>query len=331
MDLLLADWALFFIIVPVLLFVDLFYFNKNEDRVIGFRQSMILSAWYIAAGLAFGVLVWAQFGQEKALNYYTAYILEKSLSLDNLFVMSVIFNACCIPRQYQHRVLVWGILGVIILRGIMIGLGAAAVQNFSWMLFVFAAILIYTGFKLFFMDTDEEASPEEFAQKPLVVFLKKRLRFTPKIYENRFFAREDRSAEGGPKNALVATPLFLALIVIEISDVMFAFDSVPAALAITTDTFVVYTSNIFAILGLRALFFAVENIIDRFALVKYALSAVLIFIGGKVFYNAYFGHISAMTSLTVTLSVLTAGFVFSILKSQIDEKKKAGEPKEPQE
>lgn len=331
MDLLLADWALFFILVPVLLLVDLFFFNKNEDRIIGFRQSMILSAWYIAAGLAFGILVWVQFGQETALNYYTAYILEKSLSLDNLFVMSVIFSACCIPRQYQHRVLVWGIIGVVILRGLMIGLGAAAVQHFSWVLFVFAAILIYTGFKLFFMDGDEEADPEEFAKKPLVVFLKKHLRFTPNIHENRFFVREDRSAEGGPKKALVATPLFLALVVIEISDVMFAFDSVPAALAVTTDTFVVYTSNIFAILGLRALFFAVENIIDRFALVKYALSAVLIFIGGKVFYNAWFGHISAMTSLTVTLAVLTAGFVFSILKSQIDEKKKAGEPKEPRE
>lgn len=333
MDILLADWAFFFFIVPALLIIDLVVFNKNEDRVIGFRQSMILSAWYIAAGLGFGVMVWLQFGQETALNYYTAYILEKSLSLDNLFVMSVIFSACCIPRQYQHRVLVWGIIGVILLRGLMIGLGAAAVQHFSWVLFIFAAILIYTGFKLLFLDEEEEATPESFANKPLVVFLKKHLRFTPTIHENRFFIREKRSSEGESKPVLVATPLFLALVVIEISDVMFAFDSVPAALAVTTDTFVVYTSNIFAILGLRALFFAVENIIDRFSLVKYALSAVLIFIGGKVFYNAWFGHITATTSLIITLAVLTAGFVFSILKSQADQKKeeKTGSAKESQE
>ena len=156
--------------------------------------------------------------------------------------------------------------------------------------------------------------------------MKKHLRFTPKIHENRFFVREDRSKEGGGKAVLVATPLFLALVVIEISDVMFAFDSVPAALAVTTDTFVVYTSNIFAILGLRALFFAVENILDRFAQVIYALSAVLIFIGGKVYYNAWFGHISSTTSLIVTISVLSAGFIFSYIKTRIDEKKEVPEP-----
>ncbi len=343
MDLELADWGIFFLLVPFLLYIDLFYFNKNEDRIIGFRQSLILSAWYIVAGLAFGLLVWYHFGSSKAMDYYTAYVLEKSLSLDNLFVMSVIFSACHIPRQYQHRVLVWGIIGVIVLRGIMIGLGAAAVMKFSWVLYLFAALLIYTGVKLFFIDQDEESDPEKFAQKPLVVFLKKNMRFTTKIHGNRFFVREDRPDKKDPnkinKGVLVATPLFLALVIIEISDVMFAFDSVPAALAVTQDIFIVYTSNIFAILGLRALFFAVENVIDRFELMKYALSAVLVFIGMKVFYNSFVGHsgreimgmefthVTSATSLTITVSALTAGFVFSWLKTKHDEKKseKSGE------
>ncbi len=322
MEILLTNWVLFFALVPLLLYIDLNFFNQNKDRVIGFKQSLTLSAWYIAAGLAFGLLIWVEFGPDKALNYYTAYILEKSLSLDNLFVMSVIFTACCIPREYQHRVLVWGIIGVVLLRGMMIGIGAAAVKQYAWVLYIFALILIYTGFKLIFMDEEEESNPEEFAKKPLVVFLKKYLPFTPNIHGNRFFAYEERGPEGKAKPTLVATPLFLALIVIEISDVMFAFDSVPAALAITTDTFIVYTSNIFAILGLRALFFAVENILDRFSQVKYALSAVLIFIGGKVFYNAYFPDITPTTSLLVTLGVLAAGFIFSMAKTRIEEKSK---------
>ena len=337
MNLELADWGIFFFLIPFLLYIDLFYFNKKEDRIIGFRQSLILSAWYIAGGLAFGLLVWYHFGAPKAMDYYTAYVLEKSLSLDNLFIMSVIFSACHIPRQYQHRVLVWGIIGVILLRGLMIGIGAAAVIQFSWVLYIFAAILIYTGIKLFFIDEEEEADPEKFAEKPLVVFLKKHLRFTPKIHGNRFFIREDRPDKKNPdalkKGVLVATPLFLALVVIEISDVLFAFDSVPAALAVTQDIFIVYTSNIFAILGLRALFFAVENIIDRFELIKYALSVVLIFIGMKVFYNHYVGldgkeimgmeftHITSATSLIITVGALATGFIFSWIKTKHEEKK----------
>lgn len=316
-----TDWAIFFAAVPLLLIIDLKLFNKGEDNVIGFRKSLILSAWYIAAGLAFGLLVWWHYGPDRAMLYYTAYVIEKSLSLDNLFVMSVIFSAFAIPRQYQHRVLVWGIIGVIILRGIMIGAGAALVHNFDWVLFIFAAILIYTGVRMFFINDENDV--ENFEQKPLVVFLKKHLPFTSKVHGNRFWVGQDRlsaeeKAESG-KAKYVATPLFLALIVIEISDVIFAVDSVPAALAITTDTFVVFTSNIFAILGLRALFFAVENIIDRFDLMQYALAFVLVFIGGKVFYNGFFGHVSPAVSLTVTLGALSAGFIFSMIKSRADE------------
>lgn len=309
-------WAIFFVAVPFLLFIDLKMFNKGGDNVIGFRKSLILSAWYIAAGLAFGVLVWIDFGAERAMNYYTAYVIEKSLSLDNLFVMSVIFSAFAIPRQYQHRVLVWGIIGVLLLRGIMIGAGAALVHQFDWVLYIFAAILIFTGIKMLFMDDDDDLG--NFEEKPLVVFLKKHFPFTPKIHGRKFFVHKSELIDVEKKvskSAYIATPLMLALIVIEISDVIFAVDSIPAALAVTTDTFVVFTSNVFAVLGLRALFFAVENIIDRFSLMKYALSFVLCFIGFKVFYNGMFGHISPAVSLTVTLGALTAGFVFSAIKT----------------
>tara|TARA_B100001989_G_scaffold250351_1_gene227305 strand:+ start:4310 stop:5287 length:978 start_codon:yes stop_codon:yes gene_type:complete len=311
-----ADWAIFFLIVPFLLAIDLKLFNKGGDNVIGFRKSLILSAWYIAAGLAFGLLVWWHFGAERAMNYYTAYVIEKSLSLDNLFVMSVIFSAFAIPRQYQHRVLVWGIIGVVILRGIMISAGATLVHYFDWTLFIFAAILIFTGIKMLFI---EDEDPDEFENKPLTVFLKKRFPFTSDIHGNKFWVRVEK--EG--KSVLMFTPLFLALIVIEISDVIFAVDSIPAALAVTTDTFVVFTSNIFAVLGLRALFFAVENIIDRFDLMKYALSLVLVFIGGKVFYNAYFGHIPPSVSMTITLTVLACGFIFSLLLTKNEEEEEA--------
>ena len=319
----LTDWAIFFALVPILLIIDLKLFNKDGEQVIGFRKSLILSAFYIAAGLAFGLVVWAHFGADRAMLYYTTYVIEKSLSLDNLFVMSVIFSSFAIPRQYQHRVLVWGIIGVILLRGIMIGAGAAIVHQFAWVLFIFAAILIYTGIKMMLIDEDEDAG--NFEEKRLVIFLRKHLPLTTKIHKNKFLVRrdtlsaeEEKTIKGESK--YVFTPLLLALIIIEISDVIFAVDSIPAALAITTDPFIVYTSNIFAVLGLRALFFAVENIIDRFDLMKYAISFVLAFIGFKVFYNAYcdvsnLPHISPSMSLTVTIAALAAGFVFSAIKT----------------
>lgn len=322
------DWTIFFVLVPLLLAIDLKMFNKGGDGVIGFKKSMILSAWYIAAGLAFGLLIWLDFGADKAMEYYTTYIIEKSLSLDNLFVMSVIFSAFAIPRQYQHRVLVWGIIGVVILRGIMIGAGAAIVHQFAWVLFIFAAILIYTGIKMMLYDEDDDIG--NFENKPLVLFLKKRFPLTTKFHGNKFLVRrdslkDDEKDEVKGSSFFVFTPLLLALVIIEISDVIFAVDSIPAALAVTTDPFIVFTSNVFAVLGLRALYFAVENIIDRFELMKYAISFVLVFIGFKVFYNGVcdqFGwdeyHIKPAISLIVTLSALGAGFVFSWMRTRGD-------------
>lgn len=301
-------WGVFIVLVPILLVADLFIFHR-KDHAIGLKESLKMSGFYIAIGLLFGIWVLINLGEDHAIDYYTAFILEKSLSLDNLFVISVIFTACAIPKKYQHRVLIYGILGVIILRGIMIGAGTAIVHQFEWVLLVFAAILIATGIKMLMMK--DHGDDYDFEEKKIVKFLRKHMRFTSKLHGHDFFVREESAKTG--KTVLYATPLFLALIVVELTDVMFAFDSIPAVLAITTNPYVVYTSNIFAILGLRALFFAVENLMSRFVLMKYALSFVLIFIGGKVFYNEFVGHIPASISLTITLFVLLGGMVFSVL------------------
>lgn len=308
-------------IVVVLLVLDLGLFNK-KDHAIGLKESLMLSAGYIAVGLIFGVWVFYRQGGDSAMDYYTAYILEKTLSLDNLFVMSVIFTAFAIPKEYQHRVLIWGIIGVIVLRGGMILMGAALIHHFAWVLYIFAAILIVTGIKMMFIKESEDHA--NFDEKPLIKFLKTHFRFTPAISGKKFFVKVP-PADGG-KAVWVATPLFLALIVIELTDVMFAFDSVPAALAVTTDVYIVFTSNIFAILGLRALYFAMDQVLSRLEYLKYSLAAVLIFIGLKVFYNGFshylhMPHISPAVSLSITIGVLAAGVIFSLVKTKNDDKK----------
>jgi tellurite resistance protein TerC len=304
-------WAIFLGFVFTLLFVDLFVLNK-KDHIIELQESLRLSAIYISLGLLFGLWVWYQDGAAQAADYYTVWLLEESLSMDNLFVMSVIFSSFAIPRQYQHRVLLWGILGVIVLRGIMIGAGAALVAEYSEVLLLFAVILIVTGIKLMKTGTEEK---EDYKEKGYVKFLARHMRVDDQLHGNRFFVRL-LDPKGSGRMVLYATPLFLTLCVIELTDVMFAFDSVPAALAVTTDPYIVYTANIFAILGLRAMFFAIEHIIHRFEYLKYSLSIVLIFIGLKVFYNEYIGHIPGYVSLVVTISVLALGVVISMMRTK---------------
>ncbi|PZQ46260.1 MAG: TerC family protein [Micavibrio aeruginosavorus] len=303
-------WASFMVFVFTLLFVDLFVLNK-KDHVIELKESLRLASIYASLGLLFGLWVWHSDGGGDAADYYTVWLLELSLSMDNLFVMSVIFSSFAIPRQYQHRVLVWGILGVVVLRGIMIAAGSALVQQYTWVLMIFAAILILTGIKLLKTDTEEK---EDYTQKGYVRFLKKHLRVDDQLHGNQFFVRL-KDAAGKP--LLYATPLFLTLCTIELTDVMFAFDSVPAALAVTTDPYIVYTANIFAILGLRAMFFAIEHIIHRFEYLKYSLSIVLILIGCKVFYvELTDDHLPAIVSLAMTVGVLAGGIVLSMLRTK---------------
>lgn len=321
MDFLLTDflgtptwmWLTFIATVIVLLALDLGILNRG-NREIGVRRSLTLSAFYISLGLAFGGFVWWQMGAESAGLYLTAFIVEKTLAMDNVFVIAMIFTYFAIPRQYQHRVLFWGILGVIVLRGLMIGFGAALVGEYHWILYLFAAFLIFTGIKM--LVTDE--TQVDIAKNPVLGFLRRRMRVTEDLHGNDFFTRQPDPATG--RMATYATPLFLALVMVELADLIFAVDSIPAVFAITTDTFIVYTSNIFAILGLRALYFALAAIIHRFHYLKYALGVLLVFIGSKVFVADLFGlaKFPASVSLGVTFAILAAGVGWSLWKTRKD-------------
>jgi tellurite resistance protein TerC len=298
-------WLAFIALVFTLLAFDLGILHRKQ-REIEVGESLALSAGYIVIACAFGAWVWWQFGASAGLDWYTGFFVEKSLSLDNVFVIALIFGFFAVPRAYQHRVLFWGILGVIVLRAAMIALGATLVSEFSWILYVFGAFLVLTGIKML-LASDQ---PRDLAGNPLLKFLRRHLRVTPELHGQRFFVRQP-VAEGG-RPVLWVTPLFLALILIEAADLVFAVDSVPAIFAITQDPFIVYTSNIFAILGLRALYFALAAMIHRFHYLKYALAAVLVFIGGKIFLVNIIGKIPAVVSLTVTVSLILAGIVASL-------------------
>ena len=264
-------WLSFMAIVVTLLVLDLGVLHR-EQREIAVRESLLLSAGYIAMGLGYGAFVWHELGRESGVSYLTGFLVEKSLSMDNVFVIAMVFSFFAIPRRYQHRVLFWGILGVIVLRAIMIGLGAALVSEFSWVLYLFGAFLLATGVKMLFWS----AAPPDIGGHPLLRWLKSRLHVTEQLHGERFVVRR---RDAGGRLRWFATPLLLALVLIEAADLVFAVDSVPAIFAITQDPFIVYTSNIFAILGLRALYFALAAMIERFKYLKYALAVVLIFIG----------------------------------------------------
>jgi len=303
-------WLVFFALVVALLAFDLGVLNK-EDHEIEVAESLKLSGFYIGLGLLFGVAVWWLKGGEPAINYFTGFVVEKALAMDNVFVIAMIFTYFAVPRMYQHRVLFWGILGVIVLRAIMIGFGTALVTNFSWVLYVFAVFLIATGVKMLVVGDEEKPLSENI----LVRFMRRHLNVTDEHHGERFFIRQPHPKTG--RLTLFVTPLFMALVMIEIADVIFAVDSVPAIFAITTDPFIVYTSNIFAILGLRALYFALAAMIHRFEYLKVALSFVLIFIGAKIFAADLFGldKIPPLVSLGVTFAILAGGVVYSLWKT----------------
>jgi tellurite resistance protein TerC len=305
-------WLVFAGIVVALLAFDLGVLHR-DDHEIGIGESLRLSAGYISAALLFGGWLWWQLGAERGIEYFTGFVIEKSLSIDNVFVIAMIFSFFAIPRQYQHRVLFWGILGVIVLRAIMIGLGAALVTQFSWVLYIFGAFLVLTGIKMLWMADHQPDLENNF----LLKLLRKRMRVTPELRGNAFFSREPHPTTGEP--VLWATPLFLALCLVEFADLIFAVDSVPAIFAITTDPFIVYTSNIFAILGLRALYFALAAMIHRFAYLKYALALVLVFIGGKIFLVNIVGKFPPLFSLGVTTALIAGGVGLSLWKTRARE------------
>ncbi len=320
MDFLMMDWLgtpvwfwLSFIgLVAVLTAFDLGFLHK-EDKEMGIGESLKLTAFYITIALAFGVWVWMAKGADLGMKYYTGFFIEKALSIDNVFVISLIFTYFAIPAKYQYRALLWGIIAVIVLRGIMIALGAALVEQFYWTLYLFAAFLIATGVKMLF-SSDQEM---DVSKNPIVKFMNKHFRVTPELHGEKFIVKVQDEKTGKMVRAM--TPLLLALIVINLADLVFAVDSVPAIFAITTDTFIVYTSNIMAILGLRALYFALAAMVHRFHYLKYALALVLVFIGSKIFVADFVlggEKFPPVLSLGVTFALILGGIVFSLWKTR---------------
>jgi tellurite resistance protein TerC len=322
-------WVGFLSIVIALLAFDLGVLNK-KDKELGIAESLWLSAFYFAISCLYGAAVWWAYstgalktadGVHAGIAFFTGFFIEKALSIDNVFVISLIFGFFAIPRKYQYRALVWGILAVIVLRGIMIAIGAELVERYSWVLYIFGAFLIATGIKMLIVP---ESDPD-ISKNPVVAFMRKRMRVTNELHDQKFFVREPDPATG--KIVLWATPLFLALVVINFADLIFAVDSVPAIFAITTDTFIVYTANIMAILGLRALYFALAAMVHRFHYLKYALAVVLMFIGAKIFWNQLVGKLDPAISLGVTVSLIAGGIIYSMWKTR-NEKPHAPQPAE---
>ena len=305
-------WLSFGALVLTLTAFDLGILHK-EDREMGIAESLKLSAFYIGVAMLFGVWVWYAKGADLGMKYYTGFFIEKALSIDNVFVISLIFTFFAVPRMYQYRALLWGIIAVIVLRGAMIAAGAALVAEAYWVLYIFAAFLVYTGVRMMWA-TDHEP---DLSKNPAIRWISSRMRVTKEHHGQHFFVKVPDEKTGQMVRA--ATPLFLALVVINLADLVFAVDSVPAIFAITTDTFIVYTSNIMAILGLRALYFALSAMIHRFHYLKYALAAVLVFIGSKIFVSDFLlggDKFPPVASLGVTFGLIAAGVGYSLWKTR---------------
>ena len=303
-------WTFFGIAVIVLLALDLFCFNRKNE-IPSFAHTLWVCVAYIGAGLLFGIFVWYEKGGNAAMDYYTGFLIEKSLSMDNIFVMSIIFTSVGVPRIYQHRVLFWGILGAVVMRALMISVGAAIISEFHWVLYIFSVFLIYTGAKMMMhsVKNDEEESSEESVKNGKIYkFVEKYFPVTHEIDGAHFI-----TTKNGKK---YITPLMFALITIELMDVVFAIDSIPAIFGITQDVFIVYTSNIFAILGLRALYFLLEAAVYRFVYLKSALSIVLIFIGVKILLPMFGLHLESWHSLIVTFGLLFGSIFLSLAKEK---------------
>lgn len=292
------NWIVYGLVITALLAFDIGVLNK-KGQIIDFRHSCFLSLFYFLIACAFGIYIYYQLGANSAKEYYTGFFIEKVMALDNIFVISMVFKFFDIPPIHQHRVLFWGVLGVIVLRAIMIAGGAVLVAKFSWVLYIFAVILIATGAKLLYLQDKVFKIQELYIYK----FLQRHFNITTEIKNRDFLTRID--------GKIYATPLLVALIIIETMDIIFALDSIPAIFAITLDIYIVYTSNIFAILGLRALFFCLNGMTERFYYIKYSLAFILIFIGIKIF-ASHFIHIPTTISLSITIILLAGGILASL-------------------
>lgn len=306
-------WLLFLVIVLGLLALDLGVLHKGE-RAMSVRDSLRASVLYILAALLFGGWIWYEFGSDAGLRFLTGYVVEKSLSLDNIFVISLIFGYLAIPPALQHRVLFWGILGVLVMRAGLIGAGTALVHEFAWLLPIFGVLLIAAAIRMLRHD---EAAPSA-GQTRLLARLRRLLPVTGTLHGRAFLVRLPDAAHGG-RSKLYVTPLFLALVLIECADALFALESVPAILAITQEPYLVYTSNIFAVLGLRALYFALAAMVHRFHYLKYALALILVYIGAKIFIADFLmdgGKFPPVWSLGVTFALIAGGVGWSLWKTR---------------
>jgi tellurite resistance protein TerC len=292
-------WVTFNLFVLVALALDLGVFHRKAHKL-NFREAAFWSVAWITLALAFGYFVWHWHGAQRGLEYLTGYVIEKALSVDNLFVFLVIFRAFQVDPAVQHRVLEWGILGALVMRGLMIAAGAALMSRFHWILPAFGVFLVYTGVHMLWT----HGKQFRYERNPIFRFASSHLRVTREYHGTKFFMRQS--------GQLFATPLLLVLIVVEISDVTFAVDSIPAVFGITRDPFIVYTSNVFAILGLRALYFLLADLLQYLRYLAYGLALVLIFIGAKMVAEPWL-HISVLVSLAVVGVILLAATVFSLL------------------
>jgi tellurite resistance protein TerC len=322
-------WMAFLAFIGFLLWLDLGVIN-NKDGVVSAKKSAAMWASFASLAIAFGGYVYFVYepnpiyynspdnlNQQAVMQYFTGYLLETALAFDNIFVIGMIFTFFAVPREYQHRVLFWGIIGAIVFRGIFISLGSAVVNEFTWVLYIFAAFLIFTGWKMIF-GGDHEFTLED---NKILAFVKRRIRVTDTIENHNFFVKKPDPVTG--KLVLFATPLFLALVMVEIVDVVFAVDSVPAIFAVTRDPFIVYTSNIFAILGLRSMYFMLSAAVERFKYLKYGLSAVLVLIGVKIIWNFLLHkelkavpYLEPQFSLVATLALLGGAIGYSLWRTR---------------
>ena len=299
-----ALWIGFSVLVLALLAVDLLVLNRRPHQLT-IREASVWSASLIALALGFGLFIWTEIGLASALEYYTGYLIELSLSVDNLFVFLLIFSYFALPPVSQARVLKWGIMGAIVMRGLMIAFGALLLDRFDWIVFVFGGIIIVTGIRFYRSSTDNRLEPE---RNPLVRLARRIFPMTDGYDGPRFFTRTT-------PRGWMATPLLLVLLVVEWSDLVFAIDSIPAIFAITRDPFIVYSSNVFAILGLRALFFVLAGAMDRFVYLKPAVATILVFVGVKMVISEWV-HLPTAISLGVVLGLLAAGVLASLRKTR---------------
>ncbi|CAN5567171.1 TerC family protein [soil metagenome] len=297
-------WIGFTFLVVVLLVFDLFVLAR-KSREISFRQATVMSAFWIGVALLFGVVVFLVAGPTRGGEYFTGYVVEKSLSVDNVFVFALIFTYFAVPSRYQYRVLFWGIIGALVLRGIFIAVGAELLDRYEWIVYIFGAFLIYTGIRMA-LHRDTEVHPE---RNPILRLVRRFVPMTSDFQEDNFFVRH--------RGKLMATPLFAVIIVIGTTDVVFAVDSIPAIFAITSSAFIVWSTNAFAVLGLRPLYFMLAGMIDRFVYLSVGLSIVLIFVGAKFIYSGLFdAKVPIWVSLPFILIVVLGSILASLYKTR---------------